>query len=123
MDFKEFKILHKRFTEVLNSGKTADFEEYDDYLDARYENEYFSNWAIEQSLNEKNFDYSSFCCVVMANSISNSIDDSGNVKYDDAGVIMHKWEDGTFGIPIHDGGFSIIKIKYCPWCGSKLGDE
>lgn len=120
MDFKEFKILHKRFTEALNSGNTAEFEEYDDYLDARYENDDFSNWVIEQGLKEKNFDYSSFCCIVMAYHIAGSLDDSGNIKYDDTDVIMHKWKDGTFGIPIHDGGPSIVKINFCPWCGIKL---
>jgi len=25
-----------------------------------------------------------------------------------------------YGIIIHDGGPSYIKIDYCPWCGSKL---
>ena len=25
-----------------------------------------------------------------------------------------------FGIIIHDGGHSYIKIDYCPWCGSPL---
>jgi hypothetical protein len=27
---------------------------------------------------------------------------------------------GRFGIPIHDGGSSLIVINYCPWCGTKL---
>lgn len=25
-----------------------------------------------------------------------------------------------YGIPIHDGGSSYIRIDYCPWCGAKL---
>lgn len=49
-----------------------------------------------------------------------SIDKSGEIKYGNVDVIMHKWVDGTYGIPIHDGGSSIIEIKFCPWCGNKI---
>lgn len=27
---------------------------------------------------------------------------------------------GGYGIIVHDGGNSVIKIAFCPWCGSKL---
>jgi hypothetical protein len=27
-----------------------------------------------------------------------------------------------YGIAIHDGGSSYSLIRYCPWCGSELGD-
>ena len=25
-----------------------------------------------------------------------------------------------YGIYVHDGGSSVIRIRYCPWCGTKL---
>ena len=28
-----------------------------------------------------------------------------------------------YGIPIYDGGTSMIGINYCPWCGTKLPDS
>lgn len=28
-----------------------------------------------------------------------------------------------YGIIIHDGGTSCVKIHYCPWCGMKLPDS
>ena len=31
--------------------------------------------------------------------------------------------DGEYGIIVHDGGSSIVRIAYCPWCGSKLPTE
>jgi hypothetical protein len=27
---------------------------------------------------------------------------------------------GGYGLIVHDGGSSFIKISFCPWCGSKL---
>ena len=56
----------------------------------------------------------------MATHVAEGIGKRGKIIYDDVDVIMRKWKDGTFGIPIHDGGSSVIKINYCPWCGKNL---
>ena len=34
--------------------------------------------------------------------------------------VILKFPDGRMGIPIRDGGCSILEIHYCPWCGKKL---
>ena len=31
--------------------------------------------------------------------------------------------DNEYGLIIHDGGESVVKIYYCPWCGSELSSE
>ena len=28
-----------------------------------------------------------------------------------------------YGLIVHDGGTSVIAIKFCPWCGSKLPES
>jgi hypothetical protein len=30
---------------------------------------------------------------------------------------------GEYGLIIHDGGSSTIRIAFCPWCGAKLLDH
>ncbi len=65
-------------------------------------------------------DNKSFCCQEMHDKVNESIDSNGVIKYDNADIIINKWGNGTYGIPIHDGGTSIIEIKHCPWCGTKL---
>lgn len=30
--------------------------------------------------------------------------------------------DLGWGIPVHDGGSSVILISYCPWCGKKVSN-
>jgi hypothetical protein len=35
-------------------------------------------------------------------------------------ILIGKFKDGTFYIPIHDHGASGIEIYYCPWCGTKI---
>jgi len=120
LTFEEFKILHKKFSSSSSLKSTLDADEQEKYIEAFYDNEQFSNWAIEQEMKEKSFDYSSFCCVIMAKHVSDSLDEDGTIKHEDADVIMNKWKDGSFGIPIHDGGPSIVKINFCPWCGENL---
>jgi hypothetical protein len=61
-----------------------------------------------------------FCCQQMADRVEESVNSDGAIKYNNADVIINKWGNGTYGIPIHDGGTSVIQINHCPWCGSKL---
>lgn len=56
----------------------------------------------------------------MADNVFDSLDEKGEIKHDDHDVVINKWEDGAYGIPIHDGEISVIKIKFCPWCGQNL---
>src|ERR1035438_7867913 len=30
------------------------------------------------------------------------------------------FKSGEYGLIVHDGSHSYVKINYCPWCGSKL---
>ncbi len=39
-----------------------------------------------------------------------------------AEAVLHRYDSGSFGIIIHDGGTSSYTIRYCPWCGSALPD-
>jgi hypothetical protein len=61
----------------------------------------------------------SFCCKTMADKIEESLDAKGEIKYHDADVVINK-QAGKYGLPVHDGGTSIIEISHCPWCGTKL---
>ena len=35
-------------------------------------------------------------------------------------LLAYDEKSNTYGIIIHDGGHSFVKINYCPWCGSAL---
>jgi hypothetical protein len=58
------------------------------------------------------------CCEMMANQLAWKCDQHSSVfECPDALISKHKNE---YGLIIHDGGSSSIKIEYCPWCGKKL---
>lgn len=40
--------------------------------------------------------------------------------WDCADAVVVRLLDGSYGLPVHDGGSSWITISHCPWCGSVL---
>jgi hypothetical protein len=62
---------------------------------------------------------SHFCCEDMALHAShNCPDHSDPFDCPDSVIIRHR--DGSFGLPVHDGGSSSIGINRCPWCATTL---
>lgn len=60
------------------------------------------------------------CCDMMKywSSWHCSVHDS---PYDCPDWLIIRANDGKdYGIVVHDGGQSFVKIAYCPWCGAKL---
>lgn len=120
MELERFKILHERFSRMDLSGEERESEDYEAYTDAIHEDEACYNWATAEKLKSKGFDYASYCCMMLADKVYESLDEDGETKYDDPEVIINKWDEGLYGIPVHNGSATMVLINYCPWCGSKL---
>lgn len=43
-------------------------------------------------------------------------------RFDCADALVQRARDGTYGLIVHDGGSSFVKIYVCPWCGTELHD-
>lgn len=120
MDFNKFKILYDRFSKFPLSKGDSDSQEYNDYIDAMSDSQECSDWYLKNELDKKHFDYSKFCCLSLAKHISDGFDKKEEQVYKNVDVILRKWDNGSIGIPIHDGGTSMIIINYCPFCGTKI---
>jgi hypothetical protein len=120
MNFEDFKKLHSTFSKLGMTYQEMESLGYERYIDEMHSNIEFYRWTIKDKLEKQGFEYESYCCLELAKRVFDSLDEQGEIKYDDPDVVINKWKDGTFGIPIHDGGTSIITIKFCPWCGSDL---
>lgn len=120
MDLERFKVLHKRFSNLPLDRSEWETKEYDDYNTAINESKECYDWYLKQEMKKQGFDYSKLCCLEIAKHISDGISQNGEIIYDDVDIILRMWDDGTIGIPIHDGGSSMIVIKNCPFCGTKL---
>lgn len=120
MDLNKFKELHARFFGKELPEEVLQSDEYEAYSDAIHENEDCYNWATAEKLQAEGFDYKSYCCLMMADNVYSSLNEEGEIRGDDPSVIINKWDEGFYGIPIHDGGTSMVVINYCPWCGTRL---
>jgi hypothetical protein len=74
---------------------------------------YYANTKPRQKLKTS----SEICCEVMNEQLNRSC--PAHVACPD--TIVKTLSDGTYIIPIYDGGNSGIVIRHCPWCGSQLG--
>jgi len=118
MKVKKYLALNQKINSTLIQGKKANQKLLSQYEMAH---EYYSeiqNWNQSRNENQLHLDINSYCCLEM---VYHLIEEKSNlvieeINYDS--IITEK--DKDFGIPIHDGGSSYIKIKYCPWCGKKL---
>jgi hypothetical protein len=60
------------------------------------------------------------CCERMAYDLDQVCHDHAD-RFDCPDALIVKGVDGTYGLIVHDGGTSCIKIAFCPWCGTDLG--
>lgn len=60
-----------------------------------------------------------YCCDMMTQDMKQSCDVHAD-RFDCPDALFIQDGDGKFGMIIHDGGHSFIKVKYCPWCGQRL---
>jgi hypothetical protein len=63
-----------------------------------------------------------YCCQMMASNVESECDQHPD-RFDCPDALVHytaKWD--SFGLIVHDGGRSVIRMQFCPWCGAKLRD-
>lgn len=61
----------------------------------------------------------SHCCQKMKDQVEHQCDKcSSSFECPDCFV---SYSEHGFGLIVHDGGTSSIKINYCPWCGTQIG--
>ena len=62
-----------------------------------------------------------FCCARMEQDLTQICAQHPD-RFDCADALMYR-DDDSYGLIVHDGGSSYIRISYCPWCGTKLVDD
>lgn len=119
MELEQFKLLHDRFSKGGFQYGAEDATEFEEYMEALHSNKECSEWHMISILKERKFDYSKHCCLQMSFQISQP--KTLPEDEDDPDIIMLYNEIfDEYGIPIYDGGTSVISIDFCPWCGNKL---
>lgn len=61
-----------------------------------------------------------FCCDKMGYFARNHCDRHASIFECPDCLVFYDENDDSYGIIVHDGGESFIKIGFCPWCGTNL---
>lgn len=60
------------------------------------------------------------CCEQMRRQIQHACEMHPDLSDCPDSLIVRLGDPGQFGLRVHDGGGSSIRIRYCPWCGTDL---
>jgi len=118
MKLSRFIELSKIYSKLPLEKEIWDTPEFDEYMEAFHGDKDCQDWELKRRIKKAGLDYKKYCCIDMAYYL---IEDKKSrnqkeINYDT--VITQRRKE--FGIPIHDGGSSFIKIIFCPWCGREL---
>ena len=119
MKLSTFKILDKKYSKFPLSKDIQETDDYKKYQDALLNDKKCVNWALKRQIRSAGINPDKYCCLDMAYHLieDKKTKPKSKINYDS---IILTTKNKEFGIPIHDGGNSFIKINYCPWCGHKL---
>ena len=120
MDLRKYKKLHKIYSVLPLPKEIWDTPQHEEYMNAFYRDKKCQEWDLKQRIKKAGIDYRKYCCLDMAFRLIEDKVSKGKEEINYDSVMTHYKKGKTFGIPIHDGGSSFIKINYCPWCGKKL---
>jgi hypothetical protein len=120
LDLIEFKKLYIKFTARSLPEFFWQTKEYAKYIDAINEDAAIGDWYLKEQIKKSNVKVGRHCCTKMTYYLT--LDKrSENINPD--AIIRYNKKQKEYGIPIHDGGSSYVKIDACPWCGRGLNKK
>jgi hypothetical protein len=78
------------------------------------------DWYQAQIVGRRGVDVSRYPCVHIAYRVTETCSQHPDPFDCPDAVIVGPRAFGRYGIPMRDGGSSIIVISHCPWCGIEL---
>lgn len=121
MDCATYRRLfpnYSKFPLPRESRDTPEFEEHSAHIHACNS---CSDWTLGQRVEARGAKVEDIPCVHIAYQVTKKLDSAFTASFDDLNVVVWRFENpGEYGIPIRDGGSSMIVFHYCPWCGLKI---
>jgi len=118
MDCQDFRKLYERFTSPPLSCEVCDSAEYGEW------NEHLNNcsscgeWYLLRQVVGRGVNPADYPCIHVAYHCTRPCEIHSDAwQCPDMTLVC---TPSGFGIPVRDGGTSVVRIQYCPWCGTKL---
>jgi len=124
MDCANYQRLYPKYSSLPLPREVWDTPECEAHGEHIHDCKACEDWALAQQVVKRGARVEDFPCVHMANHVTQKLDSSLDDPFDDPDVIIWQYESsGEYGIPVRDGGSSIIVINHCPWCGVSLQND
>jgi hypothetical protein len=68
-------------------------------------------------------DETNHCCEQMTDTVNYRCSEHPDAFDCADNLVAYSPEFDEYGLIIHDGGSSSIRINFCPWCGTKLAES
>lgn len=120
MDCERYRDLYERFMSFPQPPGVWGSAEYAPWQEHGLDCPSCGEWDLLNRVRGRGVDLASYPCVHVAYHSSHPCDIHSNA-WECPDMTLVRTADG-FGIPVRDGGTSVIRIAYCPWCGIGLSD-
>ena len=117
MKLEDFIVLHKKISRRGKPYGAISNELYNQYDEAIESSEEIRTWYYTDIIKKTKRKIKPQCCLKMKYYLTF---DKRTKEINPDAIIRVSGKTNDYGIPIHDGGSSFIKIDYCPWCGKAL---
>ena len=124
MDCATYRRLYPQYSKLPLPREIWDTPEFEAHGEHFTDCRSCSDWTLAQRVEARGAKLEHYPCVHIAYRVTEKLVSTFEDPFDDPDVVVWKFESsGEYGIPIRDGGSSMIVFDYCPWCGLKLSKE
>lgn len=118
VDCDRYRELYERFMSFPLPREEWDSAEYKAWQAHGRDCHACGEWDLLKRVQGRGVDLASYPCVHVAYHSTHLCEQHADAwECPDMTLVR---TSGGFGIPIRDGGTSVIRIQYCPWCGINL---
>ena len=121
MDCAEYRKLYPDYSKLPLPREVWDTPLYEAYTDHFHDCGACGDWTMARIVEKRGARVEDFPCVHIAYRVTEKFESTRADPSDDPDVVIWRWDDPEqYGIPVRDGGASMIAISHCPWCGTEL---
>jgi hypothetical protein len=121
MDCGRYRELYERFMSFPLPRAVWASPEYETWQEHALDCHSCAEWDLLKRVRARGVDLASYPCIHVAYHSTHTCDEHTDA-WECPDMTLVRTAAG-FGIPVRNGGTSVIRIDYCPWCGISLSGQ
>ena len=117
----DFRRLYETFMSLPLPREVWDSPEYGEWSEHLHNCSSCGEWYLLRQVEGRGVNPSDYPCIHVAYHSTHPCDIHSDA-WECPDMTLVRTPSG-FGIPVRDGGTSVVRIEYCPWCDTRLSAE